>query len=96
MEFLSKLEVPIQEWLRKDLSEYGEELVLRGEASRQFLETKYLRKLWSEHRKGLRNWSTELWAVMMFNLWFKNFAKSDPIGGCPPGAGSPAAGSVVR
>jgi asparagine synthase (glutamine-hydrolysing) len=71
--------VPILEWLRTDLSEYARELILHGEASRQFLEPRFLRKLWNDHQRGLRNWSTELWIVMMLNLWFHRFAMS---GGC--------------
>ena len=65
--------VPIQEWLRKDLSEYGAGLVLEGEASNLLFRKAYLRKIWTEHQRGLRNWATELWQIMMLNLWFNNF-----------------------
>lgn len=66
--------VPILEWLRKDLKDYGRGLVLDGEASNLYLQRSYLEKLWNEHQSGLRNWSTELWIVMMLNLWHKKFA----------------------
>ena len=66
--------VPILEWLRTDLSEYARELVLDGEASRLFLDPVYLGRLWNEHQRGLKNWSTELWVVMILNLWFNRFA----------------------
>ena len=65
--------VPVEEWLRTDLKEYGGDLVLKGGASRQYLEKPMLEKFWNEHQSGLRNRSTELWIIMMLNLWHKNF-----------------------
>lgn len=66
--------VPVEEWLRKDLKDYGENMVLNGEASRQYLEAPMLENFWREHQSRLRNRSTELWIIMMLNLWHKNFA----------------------
>lgn len=65
--------VPILEWLRKDLKGYAKSLVLDGEASRLYLQGDYLQKIWNEHQRGIRNRSTELWIVMMLNLWYKKF-----------------------
>ncbi|MHB8764568.1 MAG: asparagine synthase (glutamine-hydrolyzing) [Deferrisomatales bacterium] len=65
--------VPILEWLRKDLRDYGRGLVLDGEASHRYLNRPYLERLWGEHQSGIRNWSTELWIVMMLNLWHGKF-----------------------
>ncbi|EIM63569.1 asparagine synthase (glutamine-hydrolyzing) [Desulfobacter postgatei] len=65
--------VPILEWLRKDLNTYSKNLVLGGDASQQYLNITYLEKIWNEHQKGMRNWSTQLWAIMMFNLWYQKF-----------------------
>ncbi|MDX9785210.1 MAG: asparagine synthase (glutamine-hydrolyzing) [Desulfobacterales bacterium] len=66
--------VPVEEWLRKDLKEYGGNFVLKGAASKQYFQKSMLDKFWNEHQKGLRNRSTELWIIMMLNLWQKNFA----------------------
>ena len=65
--------VPILEWLRGELSGYAEDLVLRGAASREFFEPAYLERIWTQHQRGTRNWATELWAVLMLNLWYRNF-----------------------
>ena len=65
--------VPISEWLRKDLNDYGRKLVLDGDASRLYLRKSFLEKIWNEHQRGIRNRSTELWTVMMLNLWHKRF-----------------------
>lgn len=66
--------VPILEWLRKDLREYARGLILEGSASRAYLQPKVLRQLWDQHQSGVRNRSTELWTVLMLNLWHERFA----------------------
>jgi asparagine synthase (glutamine-hydrolysing) len=66
--------VPILEWLRGDLREYAKGFILDGAATASFLQQDYLEKLWNQHQSGMRNWSTELWAVMMLNLWHERFA----------------------
>ena len=66
--------VPVEEWLRKDLKEYGGNIVLKGEASKQYLRKTVLDNFWNEHQKGLRNRTTELWSIMILNLWHHNFA----------------------
>jgi asparagine synthase (glutamine-hydrolysing) len=65
--------VPILEWLRGELSDYAAGLVLEGEASGLLFRKPYLERIWSEHQRGIRNWATELWVIMMLNLWFNNF-----------------------
>jgi len=65
--------VPIIEWIRKDIRDYARDLVLDGSASRKFLRRESLDKIWGEHQRGTRNWATELWAIMMLNLWHRRF-----------------------
>jgi asparagine synthase (glutamine-hydrolysing) len=67
--------VPILEWLRGDLKEYAQRLVLEGEASRLYFRRERLEKLWGDHQRGLRNYATELWIVMMLNLWHERFGR---------------------
>ena len=31
-------------------------------------------RMWNEHQRGLRDRSTELWALFMFRLWQRKFA----------------------
>ena len=65
--------VPINEWLRRDLKTFAGELVLEGQASREYLNPNFLLKIWNEHQRGIKNRSTELWSIMMLNLWHQNF-----------------------
>ena len=65
--------VPILEWMKGDLKDYTRTLVLEGDASQTYLNVPHLTRIWKEHQRGVRNWSTELWIVMMFNLWYRKF-----------------------
>lgn len=68
--------MPVREWLRNELRDYGRALVLEGEATRQYLNRSRVERLWQEHGIGLRDHATELWAIMMLNLWHQRFVKS--------------------
>lgn len=65
--------VPIYEWLKKDIKEYARVLVIDGKASKAYLNGDNLERIWKEHQAGTRNWSTQLWVVMMLNLWYERF-----------------------
>jgi len=68
--------VPILEWLRGDLREYGRNLVVDGEGTRRYFRGDAVGRLWKEHQSGIRNWARELWTLMMFNLWHRRFVES--------------------
>ena len=68
--------VPVSEWLRRDLRDYARGLVLDGEATQRYLNNAFVEQLWQEHSSGIRNRATELWAIMMLNLWHRRFVDS--------------------
>jgi len=67
--------VPLSEWLRSDLKDYARGLVLDGEATRRYLSRPYVEQLWRQHGSGVRNRATELWTIMMLNLWHRRFVE---------------------
>jgi len=65
--------VPIGDWLRGPLRDWAEELLSESRLSSQgFFYPNVVRKMWLEHLKGMRNWQSQLWAVLMFQVWLED------------------------
>jgi asparagine synthase (glutamine-hydrolysing) len=61
--------VPVGDWLRGPLREWGEDLLSEKMLQRQgYLNTKLVRAKWSEHLSG-RFDHLQLWDVLMFQSW---------------------------
>ena len=62
--------VPIGQWLRGPLREWGESLLDESRLRREgFLHPAPIRKKWEQHQAGLANWEYPLWDVLMFQAW---------------------------
>lgn len=65
-------QLPIAEWLRGPLRDWGEALLderrLREEG---FFYPEPIRAKWCEHQSAERDWSSQLWAVLMFQSWLE-------------------------
>jgi asparagine synthase (glutamine-hydrolysing) len=65
--------VPIGDWIRGPLREWADDLlhedrlILEG-----FFYPNVVRKMWSEHLNGKKNWECELWNILMFQAWLDN------------------------
>jgi asparagine synthase (glutamine-hydrolysing) len=66
--------MPVAEWLRGELKEFAAGLLLEGEGTRAFFRREQVERLWQKHQSGLSNFQSELWILMMFNLWHRRFA----------------------
>ncbi len=68
--------IPIAEWLKGPLKEWAEELLDESRlTSEGFFYPGIVRKMWSEHISGARNWQSQLWAVLMFQAWLEDNSK---------------------
>jgi len=62
--------VPLDRWLRGPLNAWAEELLDPAKLKNQgFFDTSAIRMKWKEHLSGKRNWSHQLWSVLMFQAW---------------------------
>jgi asparagine synthase (glutamine-hydrolysing) len=66
--------LPVARWLRGELSAFSQErLEELGRRHCSLLNPDQIRHMLREHRSGLRDYSTQLWALLMFNLWEQRF-----------------------
>lgn len=68
---------PIDKWLRGPLRNWAEDLLSEQRLRKEgFFYAEPIRQKWAEHLSGDRNWSSQLWGVLMFQAWFEQERKS--------------------
>lgn len=64
--------LPLDIWLRTSLRDWAEELLNENKLKNQcFFDVKYVRKKWSEHISGEKNWHNHIWNILMFQSWYE-------------------------
>lgn len=67
---------PIDKWLRGPLRDWAEDLLADARLRREgYFHPEQIRKKWEDHLSGKRNWSSHLWAVLMFQAWLEHEVK---------------------
>ena len=62
--------VPLDRWLRCELRDWAESLLDQRRLEQEgILDSAVIRRRWTEHLAGKRNWQAPLWAVLMFQAW---------------------------
>lgn len=62
--------IPLGEWLRGPLRDWAESLLAEKRLREGGLfDPKPIRRAWTEHRGGQRNWQYPLWDVLIFEAW---------------------------
>jgi len=62
--------IPIGIWLRGPLRDWAEELLSHEHLAEDgFFDPEIIRQTWAEHLSGRSDWTTRLWAILMFQAW---------------------------
>ena len=64
--------IPLARWFRNDLKDVAYDLICnhRDDA---LLDRLTVRQTWEEHQRGFRDRSKELWGILMFRMWQREF-----------------------
>lgn len=64
--------IPLAQWLRSELRDWGAELLNPTRLKQEgYLHPSLIEQYWQEHQAGKRNWASQLWEVLMFQLWLE-------------------------
>jgi asparagine synthase (glutamine-hydrolysing) len=64
--------IPLEAWLRGPLKEWADDLLAEKVIKESgMLNPKIVKQMWEEHISGKRNWHYQLWAILMFQDWYK-------------------------
>ena len=62
--------VPVGSWIRGPLNEWANDHLSYNKLKSQGLfDAGLVTKYWEEHKSGVRNWQSVLWAILMFQQW---------------------------
>ena len=73
---------PVAAWLRGPLKGYAEALLLRGARGLpEFFRPAAVRSLWDAHQSGRENHAMRLWALLVFEVWFRLWMDGEGMDG---------------
>jgi len=71
--------VPLARWFREELRGYLRAILLAPSSlSRGYFDAARVRELVEEHQGGVRNHAPRLWALLMLEMWHREFIDGDP------------------
>lgn len=67
-------ELPLAAWLRRDLREAAHDLLFSRQAvARGYVRPEAVKGFWDAHQRGARNHAGRIWALMVLELWHRDY-----------------------
>jgi len=67
-------ELPLAAWLRGDLRDMAHDLLFSTQATgRGYVRAEAAKRIWDAHQCGTRNHSPQIWALMVLELWHRQY-----------------------
>jgi asparagine synthase (glutamine-hydrolysing) len=67
-------ELPLAAWLRGDLRDMARDLLFSTRATdRGYVRPEEVTRIWDAHQSGARNHSPQIWALMVLELWHRQY-----------------------
>lgn len=66
--------VPIGHWFKGELKKMTEEILFSSKfEQRGYFNPDFIRKIWTQHQMGIKDYSSHLWVLLMLELWHQQF-----------------------
>lgn len=66
--------VPLAYWLRNELKDIAEEKLFQSENGlSNYFKPVEIKRIWLEHQQGIRDHSSALWSLLMFEFWWQKY-----------------------
>lgn len=66
--------VPLANWLRNEIHAIAESKLLNSSSGLfEFFDPAEVEKIWHQHQSGSRDYSSELWSMLVFELWWEHY-----------------------
>lgn len=66
--------VPLASWLRNEIAGVAQKYLLaENNGLSNFFNLREIHRLWLEHQSGKRDYSQELWSLLMFEIWWQRY-----------------------
>ncbi len=66
-------EVPLDNWFRSELKQMAYNYLFNKEYMNEYIKVPQLKEMWNWHQEQKVNAGTNLWALLMFSLWYEEF-----------------------
>ena len=72
--------VPLANWLRNEINHVAESRLLApNNGISQFFKPDEVKKVWQQHQSGARDYSSELWSMLAFELWWERYMAQETV-----------------